>query len=505
MVAHPMSALPPPDDGWVLAEPRPSALIESLRAFGYTPEAAIADLIDNSIAAGSRTVALEFYWAGKDSHISITDDGAGMTADALTSAMRPGDRSPLEERSTKDLGRFGLGLKTASFSQCRELTVASRASRAQPAIRRWDLDYVGSVGQWRLLTTGPDDVDLFNRVPKRGTVVLWTRLDRVVGDAEVDDADAHDRFLRFADRVRQHLAMTFHRFLEGPRRLRFTINGTAVAAWDPFMTKEPATQVLPAEPLTVLGQRVVVRPYVLPHRSKLSTAAQRDGAGLKGWNGQQGFYVYRNNRILVAGDWLGLGFQKEEHCKLARIALDITNSSDEAWQIDVKKSTARPPAVVAKDLQSIAKFTRDRAQEIYRHRGKVISRKAAADFVFAWQEVVRHGKVRYRLNRKHPVVAEALDVPKSERTRVERLLRFVEETVPLPLIGLTISQAVDEPASPFEGVPSKELTLVLKETLQNMVRKGTRPGDAIQQLAVVEPFSNYPGLTAEIAEEIEDL
>ena len=498
-----MTALPVADSDWVLAEPRPAALIESLRAFGYTPEAAIADLIDNSIAAGSKNVALEFYWAGSESFIAITDDGKGMTSEILTSAMRPGDRSPLEERSPKDLGRFGLGLKTASFSQCRELTVGSRARGASTAIRRWDLDYVGSVGQWRLLTTPPAELDFETRVPSRGTLVLWTRLDRIVGDVDVDDAEAHDRFLRLADRVRQHLAMTFHRFLEGPRRLRFTINGAPIAPWDPFMTKEAATQVLPAEPLTVDGQHVVVRPYVLPHRSKLSTAAQRDGAGLKGWNGQQGFYVYRNNRILVAGDWLGLGFQKEEHCKLARIALDITNASDEAWQIDVKKSTARPPAAITKDLLAIAKFTRDRAQEIYRHRGKVISRKAAADFVFAWQEVVRHGKVRYRINRHHPVVAEALDAPKAERSKVERLLRFVEETVPLPLIGLTISRAVDEPASPFEGAPSKELTTVLRETLQNMVSKGTRPRDAVERLAVVEPFSNYPSLIAELAEQIE--
>lgn len=487
----------------MLAEPRPAALIESLRAFGYTPEAAVADLIDNSIAASAKLIALEFFWAGRDSHIAISDDGKGMTAEALTSAMRPGDRSPLEERAAKDLGRFGLGLKTASFSQCRELTVVSRSRGASIAARRWDLDYVGTVGQWRLLTTGPDDMDVTERLPSRGTTVIWTRLDRVVGDADVDDAEAHDRFLRLADRVRQHVAMTFHRFLEGPRRLRLTINGAPVAPWDPFMSGEPATQVFPAEPLTMESQRVVVRPYVLPHRSKLSTAARRDGAGLKGWNGQQGFYVYRNNRILVAGDWLGLGFQKEEHCKLARISLDITNASDAAWQIDVKKSTARPPAPIVRDLQAIAKFTRDRAQEIYRHRGKVISRRAAADFVFAWQEVVRHGKVRYRVNRAHPVVAEALDAPKPERQRIERLLRFVEETVPLPLIGLTISQAVDEPASPFEALPSKELTTVLRETLQNMVAKGMRASDAVERLAVVEPFSNHPSLIAELADDIE--
>jgi hypothetical protein len=490
---------------YVYAEPRPAALIESLRAFGYTTEAAIADLIDNSITATARHIALDFFWNGQNSYIALHDDGRGMPPDVITAAMRPGDRSPLEERSPNDLGRFGLGLKTASFSQCRELTVASRARAGEISVRRWDLDYVGSVGEWRLLTSPPREIpgvaDLLGGTT--GTVVVWTRLDRIVGQAAVDDHRAHDRFLQLADRVKRHLAMTFHRFLEGPKRLRLVVNGAAVVPWDPFMTKEPATQVLPVEPLHLNYHRVTVRPYVLPHRSKLSTKAQHDGAGIKGWNAQQGFYIYRNNRILVAGDWLGLGFQKEEHCKLARIALDFTNASDEDWQIDVKKSTARPPAPLVRDLQAIAKFSRDRAQEVYRHRGKVISRKASADFVFAWQQVVRHGRVRYRVNRAHPVVAEALDAPKPERSRLERLLRFVEETVPVPLIGVSIAQTSDEPATPFEGVPSKELALVLRETLQSMVAKGVRANEAVERLATVEPFSNYPALIAELSEQME--
>jgi Histidine kinase-, DNA gyrase B-, and HSP90-like ATPase len=490
---------------YVYAEPRPAALIESLRAFGYTPEAAIADLIDNSITAKAGRIALDFFWNGGDSYISLHDDGIGMSSDVITSAMRPGDRSPREGRSPNDLGRFGLGLKTASFSQCRELTVASRTRTGGVNVRRWDLDYVGSVGEWRLLTSPPDALPAVAGLLGRaaGTVVVWTKPDRIVGDAAVDDHRAHDRFLELADRVKRHLAMTFHRYLEGPKRLGLVVNGATVMPWDPFMTKEPATQALPVEPLHFNNQRVSVRPYVLPHRSKLSTNAQQEGAGIKGWNAQQGFYVYRNNRILVDGDWLGLGFQKEEHCKLARIALDITNAADEDWQIDVKKSTARPPTPLVRDLQAIAKFSRDRAQEVYRHRGKVISRSVSADYVFAWQQVVRHGKVRYRINRAHPVVAEALDGPKPERLRLERLLRFVEETVPIPLIGLSIAQAGDEQASPFEGAASNELAIVLRETLQSLLAKGLRVNEAIERLSTVEPFSSYPALIAELSERME--
>jgi hypothetical protein len=141
-----------------IAEPRASAMIESLRAFGYNVQTAISDLMDNSISAGAGNVWLSFCWDGANSHISIQDDGHGMTEAQLISAMRPGSQSPLDEREANDLGRFGLGLKTASFSQCRRLTVASRSKDHVIAIRRWDLDYVNQVDEWRLLRTPAEGV-----------------------------------------------------------------------------------------------------------------------------------------------------------------------------------------------------------------------------------------------------------------------------------------------------------------------------------------------------------
>lgn len=139
----------PPD--YDLVEPDASAMMESLRAFGYSTPAAVADLIDNSITAGARNVWINFHWNGSDSHVVMLDDGGGMTEEVLVLAMRAGSRSPLEDRNAADLGRFGLGLKTASFSQCRQLTVASKAKRHTQVTRRWDLDYVREHRQWRLL------------------------------------------------------------------------------------------------------------------------------------------------------------------------------------------------------------------------------------------------------------------------------------------------------------------------------------------------------------------
>src|SRR5581483_11959382 len=176
-----------------MVPPEPGTLIESLRAFGYTPQAAIADLIDNSITAGAKNIWVSFTWNGADSYVRVRDDGKGMTPVELVSAMRAGSQSPLKQRHRKDLGRFGLGLKTASFSQCRVLTVSSKTSGSSITTKRWDLDYVGRVSELRLLhgpASGSEQRISEINEQECGTVVLWENMDRIVGNAKVDDQKA---------------------------------------------------------------------------------------------------------------------------------------------------------------------------------------------------------------------------------------------------------------------------------------------------------------------------
>src|SRR5262245_49032780 len=224
-------------------EPEPSSMIESMRAHGYTLPAAIADLIDNSIAAGAGSVWLRFEWDGDGSWISIADDGRGMTEIALRDAMRLGSRSPLDERESTDLGRFGLGLKTASLSQCRRLTVASWTADSDLSVRRWDLDHLArpEVTGWQLLKNAAPGSEKHLGHPSRpayGTVVLWEALDRLVGQARVDDEGMQAHFLRSVETVETHLAMVFHRYLSA-RRLSIFVNEHPITAWDPFLDGHP--------------------------------------------------------------------------------------------------------------------------------------------------------------------------------------------------------------------------------------------------------------------------
>ena len=481
-----------------IVPPNAGAMIESMRAFGYSPATAVADLVDNSITAGAGSITIRLHWAGTASWLSITDDGRGMSEDALRAAMTLGSRDPREARTPQDLGRFGLGLKTASFSQCRSLTVASHTGGGDVAVRRWDLDEVASSDEWRLLTTGPSGPAATAISPPAdgGTVVLWTRLDRLVGDAEVEDDRARERFLQAARRVEAHLGMVFHRFLSAPNGPRITINGHDVPPWDPFMSGHPATQPFPTETLFLRDRPIEVTGFVLPHHSKLTADEREAGRGPEGWNAHQGFYVYRERRLLVAGDWLRLGPQKDEHAKLARIRIDLPNDLDEDWQIDVRKATARPPGPLRERLRQIGEIVRARAVEVYRHRGKEVARRHAGDAAFVWRQLVRRGKIVYAINREHPMVADALD----DQPQVEGVLRLAEETVPVPLIALQAAERAEDQAAPFEGADS-ELQAMARAARDALLERGHAPAQVTAALLAMEPFSFHPAVVVALEEE----
>jgi hypothetical protein len=482
-------------------------MLQSLRAVGYDLPTAIADLVDNSISASATSVAIGFHWDGDRSHIAIVDDGLGMAEDDLVTAMRLGSRNPLEERSRGDLGRFGLGLKTASFSQCRRLTVASKPETGSVAVRCWDLNLVTELDEWRLTDSlTPAAQEYVNRLGSaaKGTVVLWELMDRITPRGlTASDAEAHRIFLELAEQTKRHLGMVFHRLLSGFRPLKMQLNGSPVKPWDPFLTGKSIQ--LTEQTIPYAGERIEVRPYQLPHHSKLSRDEYAEAAGPRGWTAQQGFYVYRGRRMLVAGDWLGLGrYQKEDHHKLARIQLDIPNSMDADWEIDVKKSRACPPPRLRGELKNIADAARAHASRVYRHRGKRII-SAAPKTVLLWEpHVNRLGRMHYRLNQDHPVVADVLTSAGPAAKKVRLLLTLVEETVPVPSIAIDSSTDPLGQAAPFEAAPTA-LTAALKAAFRALAASGMRPSEAKVRLLNTEPFNHYPeNVTALGGDDLED-
>ena len=473
-----------------LVAPRADALMESLRATGYSLPDAVSDLIDNSITAGARNIRLHFQWAGANSWVSILDDGCGMSEPALIDAMRIGSRSPREAREPSDLGRYGLGLKTASISQARSLTVATRiAGRTGTSAKRWDLDHLASAGDWQLLNVPVEAV--FHGVDPlyqsgHGTLVVWENLDRLVGDAGSDDARAQRQFLESLRAVEEHIAMVFHRFMVRPRPISIRLNGQAIKPWDPFLADDPATQRLPTESLGEPGDGVTVTPYVLPHHTRLSVEKHRAAAGPAGWNAQQGFYVYRNRRLLLAGDWLDLGFQKEEHYKLARLQIDLPNSHDHEWDIDVRKSMARPPLRFRDDLRRIAQAARRRAVSVYRHRGKTIARGVRESPVFVWQRHVRGNRVSYVVNRDHPLIRHALVSESIDVRDLRQILRLIEEYVPVQQIWVDMADGDESHGQPFESAGDQEIVGLIRALYSAFIGSGMTHDEALGRLVTTE-------------------
>jgi hypothetical protein len=224
-------------------------------------------------------------------------------------------------------------------------------------------------------------------------------------------------------------------------------------------------------------------------------------AGLRGWNASQGFYVYRAKRLLVAGDWLRLGFQKEEHAKLARILVDLPNSMDHEWQLDVRKAHARPPAALREDLRRMAKATREKAVSIYRHRGKLVDRVISADS-YVWHQKSKHGLTFFEVNRGHPLVVELLTEAEPTRSRIKHLLRLIEETVPTPSIALTASQTPDSTPIPFGTSPEAEVEALARRIFDALCGGGMTPAQAAERLRSLEPFPLYESLLDRLIPEL---
>ncbi|MCW5235129.1 ATP-binding protein [Verminephrobacter eiseniae] len=478
-------------------------MLESLRGLGYSTGAALADIIDNSISAGAKEIRIDFTWNGSASRITVLDDGRGMNDSELESAMRLGDKNPLDTRDTHDLGRFGMGLKTASFSQCRRLTVAS-AKDGSTSCLRWDLDELAADpdGGWLLFegpASGSQPFIAGLESKKAGTLVLWEMMDRIVTTGYTAD-NFHD----LIDNVESHLAMVFHRILQEPRaKIKLLLNGRAVVPWDPFMTGHPAKWASPIANRPTDYGTVSVRCHVLPHRDKLTSAEFEAYAGPVGWTAQQGFHVYRNERLLVAGGWLGLGnsraWNREESHRLARICLDIPNTADADWKIDIRKSTARPPVSLRPWLTRLAEDTRERARHVFAYRGTPAPAQGNISIEQAWR--VEHLKtgMRYRIEETHPSVAAVLAGAGALQPLIRSMLRVIEETVPVQRIWLDTAENKETPCTGFEGEHDAAIIEVASVLFDDLTeRKQLSVEEARKIMLRTEPFQKYPALVAKL-------
>ena len=368
----------------VAVPPSAARLTGSLRDIGYDLPSAVADLVDNSIAAGATTVAVDIDFDGIDSRITIADDGSGMTANSVNEALRFGSRRSYQRG---DLGRYGLGLKTASLSQCRCLTVLSRWPNAgRSTVRQLNLDVIEDWDEWLIIDPGATPAVKDSRVLlERGfnTVVVWEKLDRVLPESRPDGGWARRRFESLRAKTAEHLSIVFHRFLEeadGLPSVTLLVNGEKLMPWNPFALSEPHVKTLqPLEFELTVGEvlgKIRLERYVLPPRDAFSSPEEFERlAGPMKWNRQQGLYVYRAGRLVQYGGWSGIR-AVDEHTKLARAAVLFDTDLDSAFNINVAKMRVSIPPELRQLIERPILEVCARADAVYRRtaRGKTVGK-----------------------------------------------------------------------------------------------------------------------------------
>jgi hypothetical protein len=454
--------------------PNVKHFIKSLRDIGYSFDVAVADIIDNSITAKASSIQIHAA-AEPDMILSILDDGDGMSSAELVEAMRLATRDPDEIRVKSDLGRFGLGLKTASFSQCKKLTVISKKNGIISA-RLWDLDYIGENNAWLLIA--PDEYDSLPLVDElkqqdSGTIVVWQNVDRY----------SKNDFTERLDKLRKHLALVFHRFLSGKdsfHRLKIYINNNQLKAFNPFNIEHTATQEIEPEKIKLYDFKIIVAPFILPHHSKISQQEYARYATEEGYTRSQGFYLYRANRLLIYGTWWGLHKLGDAY-NLVRIKIDIENDQDSAWGIDIKKSTASPSIELKKDLRRIIRQVTAKGSRPYTGRGRKIEDKTTTRF---WHVVPKEDELRFAANQDHPVYQKLISVLSKESLELlDIYLKGLQAYLPLESIQAHLHENPHK-IKQENALPEEEVKLLADKLLASELDK-----EYVDSLLKTELFS----------------
>ena len=477
----------------VICAPDP-CLMESMRSVGYDLGTAIADIVDNSIAANASRIDIRFFDANEDPYIAIVDDGDGMDEKIAVRAMQLGGSDPTQQRKSNDLGRFGLGLKTASLSQARSLLLSSRCQGSRINLQ-WDLDRIVRSRQWALQKLSDDETNtampqaVLDIMPSQhGTCVLWRNLDRLsyVSGGGIRDIDSA------MQDVADYLGLVFHRFLhpyvnDDISAITITINGEPVPTRDPFLLTSKDNNVVRLPMQRLAGIDVAITGYTLPYQNKL-TKNDKSLLGLHGGGKNlletQGFYIYRMRRLITWGSWYRL-LAKKESTKLSRVRVDIPNTLDSEWTLDIKKAIATPPKVVRDAMKQYVTQLAKPSSDIQRFRGRRTSDDTESRLWEIMEE--RGGTHRYEINDSNPLVAAFLQSLNDGQLRQFGYLKQAL-SIAIPIEDIQARYTRDEKMA--EAQYTKEQILPVAQAYWQMFRDQYADADEfIDFIKKKEPFS----------------
>lgn len=474
--------------------PDPTCFLASFRSMGYIFNTALADVLDNSLSAYAKNIHVTFRWNNGHPWVAIVDDGEGMTESVFENAMRFGSQNPYENREKEDLGRFGLGMKTASLSQCKNLTVCSKTNPKSWCAYQWDFEKIinGERNAWEVDQLEPNDYSEDETLQgvvseyiseTSGTVVLWRNVDVIFAGCRNDKREV--KFDEALSTASKYVEMIFHRFINpgaGKKSVGFYFNGRKLSSFSPFGDPEnPARQDLPEEEISVNNQIVKVRPFVLPHRSKTTASDFAKHAGDEGYLINQGFYVYRNGRLIEKATWFRIR-KKEEKTKLIRVQIDFPNSLDHEFRLDVAKSKIILPESLKQELRRIIDRISDAGKRVVEQRATPTRNTKIRPI---WKRELNGKEAVYSINEEHLLISDLLsNITIEQRSQLRGILKMITEGFPSPAFYSDFAD--DSRDVVTKSNETETITNALRNYVASMKESGMDHSEIKESLSAIE-------------------
>ena len=443
------------------ASPDPRSHIKTLMRIGYTMSSAVSDILDNSITANARNILIHSLPGEEEPNISIVDDGIGMSPDELIHNMKIGCKDPSDERLRGDLGRFGSGLKTASFSQARKLTVISKKAGEPICAAVWDIDRIEVENTWCLEILEEEEIKshpllLLDSRSEQGTQVIWEKLACI--NKTSHSLDNETVMSANLSELSDYISLHFHKFLEGQNKRTFSINGQRLKAIDPFMSRAQGYQEGRSEKLRCKGGYIEINTHVLPHFNKMEEKTLKRLGGSNGIVQNQGLYIYREGRLINAGGWLGLA-KTSQLGALARVEVNVPSSLDQDWSTDVKKASLQLPPRIKQELRKFLSDPIKRSKRVYSYRGK----QDKANKYWNIQENENDKIISYQISAENDLLADIVEsISAEQKSNLIKYLGQLAENLPLNHIYQKMSE------SPRD-IDQENITDSLLEAIMNRV------------------------------------
>lgn len=455
--------MPKPVDG----TPSPKSLIKTLMRVGYDFNMAVGDIVDNSISADAKNIRIFTALDPQNPTFSIYDDGWGMSEKELYENMKLAAKDPSLERDENDLGRFGSGMKTASFSQARKLIVISKKKGSKICGAYWDIDEIESSDSWEVLMglneREINSIDGFDKdiLSETGTVIIWHK---IISFRETQHTSLENIIANTIDSMSRYLSLHFHKFMQSNDKVSFFVNQRKLSPINPFIKGKGSMDLTPE---IIRGKKgnVEIKPHVLPHPQYLSQSQIDKLGGIDAIYKNQGLYIYRANRLIIAGGWMGLS-SRNILGNLARVEVNIPASLDDEWSTDVKKSSLQLPLMVQRKLKQICQRPIHISRGEHTHRGK----KEEVNEYWFINENKQDNTTKYEVHLKNNELIEIAEkMTQTNRIKLKEFLRNLSKYLPVHHIFSRIGKSPKSvnQENALEGLP-KDLPKDIEEKLRKL-------------------------------------